>query len=157
MRTLSLWKRCPRCQEFKSRSEFPTRDKASMRPNAYCKPCQSEYSKDHYRQHSVKHNQRRYINSKRYRSQNRQKALEYLQAHPCVDCGEDDPVVLEFDHVRGQKVLEICCLVARASSWERIEKEIAKCEVRCANCHRRKTARDFRWWSFVQLNGDDGR
>jgi hypothetical protein len=30
--------------------------------------------------------------------------------------------------------------------WNRILAEIAKCQVRCANCHRRKTARDFKWF-----------
>ena len=59
--------------------------------------------------------------------------------HPCVECGEADPVVLEFDHVRdksfdiGQKLLH--------HSREAIVREIAKCEGVCANCHRRRTSR----------------
>jgi hypothetical protein len=71
---------------------------------------------------------------------NRAKMLAYLALHPCVDCGEADVVCLEFDHVRGRKVRSVALMV-NTHEWAVVEKEIAKCEVRCANCHRRKTAR----------------
>ena len=64
---------------------------------------------------------------------------EYLNNHPCVDCGEDDPVVLEFDHVFDTKTANISDLVKTNHCWNTIIKEIQKCEVRCANCHRRIT------------------
>ena len=57
----------------------------------------------------------------------------------CVDCGEKDPVVLDFDHVRGEKVDIISHMYAAA--LPRLLNEISKCDVRCANCHRRITAR----------------
>ena len=63
----------------------------------------------------------------------------FLAKHPCVDCGEHDPSVLDFDHV-GEKRELVSALVARAAHWPRIEAEIAQCEVRCCNCHRRATA-----------------
>jgi hypothetical protein len=69
--------------------------------------------------------------------------LVYLHAHPCVDCGQGDPVKLEFDHVKGLKTDAICNLIKRGLSWATIYEEIQKCEVRCCNCHRRKTARQF--------------
>jgi hypothetical protein len=63
--------------------------------------------------------------------------VEYLRSHPCVDCGEDDFVVLEFDHRDpAGKVYNI-----GSSLWnlslEVIKAEIDKCDVRCCNCHRR--------------------
>jgi L-lysine 2,3-aminomutase len=58
-----------------------------------------------------------------------------------LDCGEADPVVLEFDHVTGVKEAAVAELVQRAVSLARLIAEVEKCEVRCANCHRRRTAR----------------
>jgi hypothetical protein len=64
-----------------------------------------------------------------------------------VDCGESDPVVLEFDHLDGEvKAGNICTMVNRPCLWEAIVAEIEKCEVRCSNCHRRRTARQMGWW-----------
>jgi hypothetical protein len=71
---------------------------------------------------------------------------EYLERHPCVDCGVKDARVLEFDHRDPLTKLESVSLVARQGiAWQRIEAEIAKCDVRCANCHRRRTALQFDW------------
>lgn len=72
--------------------------------------------------------------------------LAYLAAHPCVDCGESDPVVLEFDHVRGVKEFNISCAVQCGYGMHRINLEIAKCEIRCCNCHRRVTAKRGNWY-----------
>lgn len=72
------------------------------------------------------------------KKRNRDYIIAYLQDHPCVDCGESDIIVLDFDHVRGQKQYNISDIV-RGHTLETIQKEIAKCEVRCSNCHRRVT------------------
>lgn len=68
------------------------------------------------------------------------KLVEYLLEHPCVHCGEADILVLDFDHVRGAKHLNVTTMIHRLCSWETILKEIAKCNVSCSNCHRRQTA-----------------
>lgn len=85
---------------------------------------------------------------KRHRQKNRTKCLEYLKNHPCIDCGESDPIVLEFDHL-GDKKYNIGTAVSGSHrSWELILQEIQKCEVRCANCHRKKTAeRAGNWYT----------
>jgi hypothetical protein len=70
----------------------------------------------------------------------RRQRWDYLLAHPCVDCGEADPIVLEFDH-REDKRAAIVDLMRSHASWTDVLAEIQKCDVRCANCHRRKTAR----------------
>jgi hypothetical protein len=65
--------------------------------------------------------------------------IEYSRSHPCVDCGETDPVVLEFDHLADKSFNIGQALPYRR--WKAVLDEIAKCEVVCANCHRRRTGR----------------
>lgn len=60
--------------------------------------------------------------------------MSVLRFEGCVDCGERDPVVLEFDHV-GAKEARVAALIITATP-ERLKREIAQCEVRCCNCHR---------------------
>jgi len=64
--------------------------------------------------------------------------LNHLLRHPCVDCGETDPVVLEFDHT-GEKTSEISRLAHEGVRIEVLQKEMGLCEVVCANCHRLRT------------------
>ena len=72
------------------------------------------------------------------RHRNRSHVLAFLQQHPCTICGEDDPVVLDFDHTR-DKVRHVSDLISRGR-WSKLLAEIEKCRVLCANCHRRHTA-----------------
>lgn len=59
----------------------------------------------------------------------------------CIDCGERDPIVLDFDHKNGiTKLFTISSARAKLLSLEKIKAEIAKCDIRCSNCHRRRTA-----------------
>jgi len=77
-------------------------------------------------------------------------AYEYLKTHPCVDCSETDVVVLDFDHVRGEKRNDISKMIRDGLSVESVRQEISKCEVRCANDHRRKTAKDFGFYRHLK-------
>ena len=71
----------------------------------------------------------------------KRKMMEFYQLNPCVDCGESDPRVLDFDHINTKRN-NISTLLRKEYSWESILQEASNCEVRCANCHRRKTAKD---------------
>lgn len=116
----------------------------------YCRVCTSAY----YQANAEKHKAAVTVRARRVNQENGDRLIRYLAEHPCVDCGEGDVVVLDFDHVRGDKVNDICTLSRWGISWTRIETEIAKCDVRCANCHRRKTARErgyYRHGALVKL------
>lgn len=67
----------------------------------------------------------------------------FLLENPCVDCGEQDIRVLQFDHIKGKKIYMISYMIHNQYSIKTIFEEISKCQVRCANCHIRKTAIDF--------------
>jgi hypothetical protein len=56
----------------------------------------------------------------------------------CLDCGVTNPIVLDFDHLHDKKY-NISRMIHDGFSWAAIKKEIAKCEVVCANCHRIRT------------------
>lgn len=59
---------------------------------------------------------------------------------PCLDCNIKYPTyVMQFDHVRGVKTIAIGSATARLKDIARLNEEIAKCEVVCANCHAERT------------------
>lgn len=132
------FRKCYRCGALKPVEEFAWRRKARGQRDSFCRPCRSAYGKEHYAA-----NRQRYIDqaaaSKRKLALRRTRLLlEYFETHPCVDCGETDPVVLEFDHLRDKSFAVAQALTRRG--WQSILDEIEKCEVVCANCHRRRTA-----------------
>jgi hypothetical protein len=138
-------KRCPNCGMTKPWSAFSSQQLDEFRPCSYCRKCQRAYCKAHYRRNREQHNKGRYQRARGERKEKREFIWRYLETHPCVDCGERDIVVLEFDHVTGTKEREISTLVGTNASREQLDRELAKCVVRCANCHRRKTAIQLGW------------
>jgi hypothetical protein len=69
----------------------------------------------------------------------RQAWLDELKSGPCLDCGHKfPPECMDFDHVRGRKLLGVTMLVWQAAKAT-VLKEIAKCDLVCSNCHRVRT------------------
>jgi hypothetical protein len=140
-------KTCNKCGDSKAVDEFVKTPKGT--PAGTCKECRKTYYKEHY-QKNPERKKKIIENTRSIIRENVRNMLEYLQTHPCVDCGEADPVVLEFDHVRGEKKASVSSLVYARNSWPVVQAEIAKCDVRCANCHRRQTAkRSGGWYKIV--------
>lgn len=109
-----------------------------------CRECVKEYNAEYYKQTKHVHNPKRAARRLEIRSILRRQLIQYLKTHPCVDCGESDIVVLDFDHLR-DKTSDISSLLRSGAAWSTIEKEIDKCDVVCANDHRRRTAKRARW------------
>lgn len=109
------------------------------------------YERECYAKSMGKYKDKAITRKKSYMHIASQHVWDFLKEHPCVDCGETDPVVLEFDHVR-DKIQVISKLMKNGNCIETINKEIEKCEVRCANCHIRKTTKQFNWWKNERVN-----
>lgn len=132
-------KTCTRCGETKPLYQFPPRRRGEPRLQSWCRACFAANNARYYREHEATQKTRLLRNTATQREQNHRRVIDYLSEHACVDCGEADIVVLHFDHL-GDKDANVSALIACGASWARVEREIAKCEVRCANCHRLKTA-----------------
>ncbi len=89
-------RRCGRCQQSKPLDEFAWRRKARGQRDNYCRPCRADYKQAHYAA-----NRERYIanalrRKQQVAAQRMAYLIEYFVLHPCVDCGETDPLVLEL-------------------------------------------------------------
>lgn len=139
-------KQCNHCGEFKSDEEFSWRYKSLGIRASACKTCKAKFDSNYYESRSEEHKKKVYEQKTARRDTARDYAWNYLSTHPCIECGESDPELLEFDHVRGQKKTTVSQMVGQGFSLESIKAEIAKCEVRCVSCHRKKTYKQQGWF-----------
>jgi len=102
----------------------------------YNKDKQKIWASEHYQRNKQKMIEKASINNKITSQRNSKYVNDYLLSHPCVDCGNNNTIVLEFDHIKDDKKFNISDIRKRAYSLKTIQDEISKCEVRCANCHR---------------------
>jgi hypothetical protein len=152
------YKRCGQCREWKLPEEFHVdRSKPDGRYST-CKVCACARKRERHATDPVAWTPERQVSKREatmaLRNRNRAFVREYLAEHPCVDCGESDPIVLEFDHVRGEKSFNVSYGVIKNYSLKRLAEEIAKCDIRCANCHRRVTATRGGFW-YATLDGPE--
>lgn len=141
-------KHCKRCDETRSLDDFGNNRSTKDGRQVYCKACVKVINADYYKRTPEK-NVDRYASRARAVASAREYIWTHLKANPCVDCDESDVVVLEFDHVRGTKSFDISYAVRNSYSVDTIKAEITKCDVRCANCHRRVTAERAGYWSLT--------
>lgn len=143
-------KTCYKCKESKPLSDFHRNSTKADGYQNYCRVCAKVRNRAYYVATPERNTQRR-ASTERGRNRARILVWKYLEEHPCVDCGFDNPVALEFDHVRGNKHEAISLMVTKGRTAEALLAEIAKCEVRCANCHRIVTAQRGNWWTPDRL------
>jgi hypothetical protein len=141
----SLVRRCYDCGEWKPLASFAFANQAKRTRQGRCRACHARYRRGHYLRNRPAYIKREVARIRRYREENRALLREYLRAHPCVDCGETDIVVLQFDHRDPRTRVDYIGMLISRKPWRLILPEIAKCDVRCANCHRRRTAQQFNW------------
>lgn len=98
------------------------------------------YKKDWYKRHCDEVRARTQLSRPKYKKRAKDYVWKIKAETPCVDCNcKFHPVAMDFDHISQDKEAEIARLVNNGCSIERIAREIAKCELVCANCHRVRT------------------
>jgi hypothetical protein len=142
-------KRCCTCQQVKPLDEFNRMKRSKDGRQGSCRDCNKAYHYKHWDRHMAQIRER----SERVLAENKRRIIDYLRTHPCVDCGEPDIIVLEFDHLR-DKTAPVIAMLLQKHVWSRVVEEIAKCEVVCANCHRRRTARRANTYRHRAVHGD---
>ena len=151
-----MLKRCASCKKEKPKKEFYINRKKPDGRQYKCKKCQRLY---HNKQWYAKNKKTRLKQVKerkeKLRNENYEKVLYLYFAKGCVDCGSRDHRVLEFDHVRGVKkrfhrTEGVSYMVRNGYKWSTIKREIEKCEVRCRNCHKIKTYKDYAYYRTIQ-------
>jgi hypothetical protein len=100
-----------------------------------CQECNKAYQRRHYLDNKETYNSK----ARNHNKKMTQWLWTILCQSVCQDCGETDPVVFEFDHVRGKKLGNVAEMARSGCGQQRIIDEIKKCKVVCANCHRRRT------------------
>ena len=143
------YKSCTKCKKGLPIDMFNWSNKSKGRRESECKVC----GRKRHREYHKKNPEVGRIRARRNRHRNRQLVLDYMLEHPCINCGEADPLVLEFDHRDpSEKSFCISNACSRKRSLNVIKEEIKKCDVLCANCHRRKTAKQFRYFNYKVLH-----
>lgn len=132
-------RRCTRCGLEKPIEDFGIKKAGTTARMSYCRPCVRASSKAHYEANKSAYLDRNKRKRKQLQTDRFGFLIEYFKTHPCVDCGQTDPIVLDFDHLRDKEFTIGSDLIDRP--WHEVLAEIEKCEVVCANCHRRRTAR----------------
>jgi len=156
-------KKCSQCKEESPRNNFPRHSSYKDGYYAYCKKCRNEKQKQWRKDNPEQWKISQEKSQKRYKENNPDKVKEmskqsyknnkalkivylqkYLKEHPCIDCGNKDLRVLEFDHCYGKKTNNISRLTYSTYTLNALQEEILKCEVRCANCHKIKTISELK-------------
>jgi len=130
-------KNCPLCDKDQPETEFAFRSKKEGTRTSHCKACHRLKSKSHYLA-----NRGKYIEKSKKRNKEQTKLTkEYMlsiKSAGCSKCNEKDPCCLDFHHTDpSNKVDAVANLVRGRFSIEKIQHEIDKCVLVCANCHRK--------------------
>ncbi len=129
-------KRCSVCKQDLPLTAFGTRSRAGDGLQSFCRDCNKLRSRACYERNREHHRRVVRANDLRYQAIVHEQLVRYLMDHPCVDCGETDIRVLEFDHRPDSgKTRDVSYLISGGASWRRVSEEIGKCDVRCRNCH----------------------
>lgn len=137
-------RRCSKCLLEQAIEEFSLKNKKTGNRSTLCKGCVREKSRKWYQnpENKKRHLITSRLSAKKWRGK---KALEFrdflnqVKSAPCVDCNlQYYPWQLQFDHTDPSlKEFNVARMYIKNKGT--ILKEIAKCEIVCANCHTMRT------------------
>ena len=133
-----MTKICTQCKVEKELTDFYKRKGRKDGRTSQCKKCSNKYSKYSYRKNWEANRERIDKNHYSRIAILRQELDEYKSKHGCAVCKYNThPVALEFHHIDPDtKYRTISSLVNRKVKRDTLCKEINKCIILCANCHR---------------------
>ncbi len=136
-------KTCWKCQTIKLLSDFGKNKSKSDGLQSSCKKCRSTYLKNWYKENHQEQKVRVKASKLKYANTKRALLVEFFK-NGCIDCPNKNLLVLEADHLTDKTFTLGESL--HHHSVKRIKEELAKCEPRCANCHRIKTLSNTPNW-----------
>lgn len=141
---------CSICKLAKSFESFYVRDGSRNRLHAQCKDCYKEkrksFMEEHYKKYGDQYRSRARIRKMVQKRARQEKLVNYLEDKKCEFCGFSDIRALHFDHIDpSKKEFGIARAINDGYHWDRTLKEIEKCRILCANCHRIRTAQHEDW------------
>jgi hypothetical protein len=145
-------KSCSLCKLDKPTEEYNKNLSKKDGLQTFCRSCNKEKARVYYRLNQEKYRVKTSTRKKLLIEENQKKMWKLLTRGQYVDCGNKNPMVLEFDHLT-EKEAGVSTLLCEGYSWSRISKEIEKCVLRCANCHNIKTHKEknsYRWKMFYR-------
>lgn len=126
-------KTCSKCKRVLPLNSFGFKDKAKTKILARCKECVKQDKRESYYKHLSKNLDRIRQRKQEYKIAIKQLKDTYRQSG-CILCGEKDLACLDFHHIRDK---EHTIAAMGYFSTDKIVRELDKCIVLCANCHRK--------------------
>jgi|WetSurMetagenome_2_1015567.scaffolds.fasta_scaffold519397_1 hypothetical protein len=124
---------CTKCKELLELEAFNFKSRKNNTRQAVCRECLKPYKIGYYHDNKKAHLAR----NRAMKDKLKEFVKDYKSTHPCTNCGEPDYRCLDFHHTDPKdKDFEVSKLYQYGSK-PLIEKEIKKCIVLCANCHRK--------------------
>lgn len=125
-------KTCTKCQTEKPEESYPYKNKVTGRRSTVCQECQKEYKKTHYHNNKLDH----YRRNKEKKQRLRDMILE-KKNQGCLLCDEICVPCLDFHHLDGSQKEFLISKMVNMGSSSKLQAELEKCVVLCANCHRK--------------------
>lgn len=138
-------KKCTVCKTLFDNSQFDKNKLKKSGLQSWCKSCRKLGNQKYYQATKEKFKEIRAKRVRDTRALLKARIESILSSTVCADCGFQDSRAFEFHHLdRSSKLDEVSKMASQQAPWRRIEEEIAKCIILCANCHRIRTRLEWK-------------